>query len=53
MSLIRVRVPRVRDVKKNREVPLESYRLLQEPRNGDEGIMRQILSGPSCRNYEG
>ena len=50
---LRVRVPRVRDVIKNREVPLESYRLLQEPRNADEGVMRRILSGLSCRNYEG
>ena len=43
----------MRDVIKNREVPLESYRLLQEPRNADEGVMRRILSGLSCRNYEG
>jgi len=50
---LRVRVPRVRDVAKNREVSLESYRLLQEPRNADEGVMRRILSGLSCRNYEG
>jgi putative transposase len=50
---LRVRVPRIRDVVKNREVPLESYRLLQEPRNADEGVMRRILSGLSCRNYEG
>jgi putative transposase len=50
---LRVRVPRVRDVIKKREVPLESYRLLQEPRNADEGVMRRILSGLSCRNYEG
>jgi hypothetical protein len=33
---LRVRVPRVRDVVRNREVPLDSYRLLQEPRNADE-----------------
>lgn len=50
---LRVRVPRVRDVIKNREVPLESYRLLQEPRNADEEVMRRILSGLSCRDYEG
>lgn len=50
---LRVRVRRVRDVTKNREVPLESYRLLQEPRDADEGGMRRILSGLSCRNYEG
>jgi len=50
---LRLRVPRVRDLTKNKEVPLESYRLLQEPRNADEGVMRRILSGLSCRNYEG
>ena len=50
---LRVRVPRVRDVTKNREVSLESYRLLQEPRNADEGVMRRILSGLSCCNYKG
>jgi len=50
---LRIRVPRVRDVTKNREVALESYRLLQEPRAADEGVMRRILSGLSCRNYEG
>ena len=50
---LRVRVPRIRDVVENREVPLESYRLLQEPRNADEGVMRRILSGLSCCNYKG
>jgi putative transposase len=50
---LRIRVPRVRDVTRNKEVALESYRLLQEPRAADEGVMRRILSGLSCRNYEG
>src|SRR5512139_1265696 len=35
------KVPRVRNVLKNAEVPLESYRLLHKPRNGDEGVMRK------------
>ena len=49
---LRIRVPRVRDVRRKREVSLESYRLLQKPRNGDEGVMRKILYGLSCHNYE-
>jgi hypothetical protein len=48
-----VRVPRVRDVTKNKEVPLESYRLLQEPGAAEEEVMRRILCGLSCRNDEG
>ncbi len=47
-----ISVPRVRNVVKKEEVPLESYRLLQEPRNADEGVMRRIVLGLSCRNYE-
>jgi len=37
------RIPRVRNVLENNEVPLESYRLLQKPPNGDEGVMRKSL----------
>ncbi len=33
-------VPRVRSVVKNEEVGLETYQLLQPPRNADEGVMR-------------
>jgi putative transposase len=49
---VQTRVPRVRNVAENKEVPLESYRLLQKPRNGDEGVMRRVLYGLSCRKYE-
>jgi len=49
---VRTKVPRVRNVLENAEVPLESYRLLQKPRNGDEGVMRRLLFGLSCRKYE-
>lgn len=48
-----VSVPRVRNVLNNEEVSLQSYQLLQQPRNTDEGVMRRILLGLSCRNYEG
>ncbi len=37
-----ISVPRVRNVVKKEEVPLESYRLLQEPRNSDEGVLRRF-----------
>lgn len=49
---IRTLVPRVRNSRKNKEVPLRTYELLQSPRNADEGILRRILSGLSCHNYE-
>ena len=45
-------MPRVRNVAENREVPLVTYHLLQRPRNADEGVLRRIVSGLSCRNYE-
>ena len=34
------------------EIPFESYRKLQEPRPHDERMLRRILYGLSCRNYE-
>jgi transposase-like protein len=33
-------------------VPLETYQLLQIPRNADEGVLKRILKGLSCRSYE-
>ena len=45
-------VPRVRDVLNNREVSLRGLELLQEPRNADEGVLRRILLGLSCRDYQ-
>ena len=45
-------VPRVRDQQGGKEIRLRSYQRLQEPRNGDEGVLKRILHGLSCRNYE-
>jgi putative transposase len=45
-------VPRVRDRREEREVRLKSYERLQEPRGADEGVLRRILHGLSCRRYE-
>lgn len=47
-----VEVPRVRDQRERKEVLLRSYERLQEPRNGDEGVLKRILHGLSCRSYE-
>lgn len=46
-----VRVPRVRDRRLGVEVPLESYRRLQQPREAEEGMLRRVLYGLSCRDY--
>jgi len=46
-----VPVPRVRDRQADAEVPLQTYARLQQPRAADEGVMRRILYGLSCRDY--
>ena len=46
----RVRVPRVRD-REGWEVPLESWSALRDTREPDEGLLRRVLYGLSCRNY--
>jgi hypothetical protein len=47
-----IEVPRVRNQQEDKEIRLRSYERLQEPRNGDEGVLRRILHGLSCRSYE-
>lgn len=47
-----LRVPRVRDRGRNVEVPLATYQRLQQPRHADEGVLRRVLAGLSCREYE-
>lgn len=46
-----IQVPRVRDHGRNQEVPLATYQHLQVPRGADEGVLRRILAGLSCREY--
>lgn len=46
-----VLVPRVRNREAAVEVPLQHYQRLQEPRAADEGVLRRILYGLSCRDY--
>jgi hypothetical protein len=46
-----IQVPRVRNRQAGVEVPLQSYHRLQQPRAADEGRLRRILYGLSCRDY--
>lgn len=45
-------VPRVRDRQASTEVPLATYARLQQPRAADDGVLRRILYGLSCRDYQ-
>ncbi|MDZ7301152.1 MAG: transposase [candidate division KSB1 bacterium] len=47
-----LRVPRVRDVERNCEIPLASYHQLQRPRATEEQLFVRIIRGLSCQNYE-
>ncbi len=47
-----VEVPRVRDVVRGTEVPLEAYQALQTPRQMDQGLLLRVLKGLATRNYE-
>lgn len=47
-----IMVPRVRDQGEGKEVRLRSYEQLQVSRDRDEGVLRRILCGLSCRSYE-
>jgi transposase-like protein len=49
---VKVEVPRVRNRETNREVELPSYKSLQTPHNSDLTLLKKILHGISCRNYE-
>ena len=42
---------RVRDRRKDKEVELTGYKGLQEPHHIDEGLLKKILLGLSCRRY--
>lgn len=43
---------RVRDLPRNRELPLPTYQRFQHPRAADLGLFRKVLVGLSCRDYE-
>lgn len=48
----RVKVPRLRNVEKNLEIPLKTYAAIQNPRRMDEGLMKKVLLGLSEERYE-
>ncbi len=48
---LRIQRPRVRNRQTHQEVPLRTYAHLQQPRAADEGVLRRILHGLSCREY--
>jgi transposase-like protein len=47
-----IRVPRVRDRRRQQEMSLATYTTLQTPRGHDVGLFRRVLGGLSCREYE-
>ena len=49
---VKINVPRVRDVKRNREVPLKSYERLQNPAHVDEMALHRVINGISQGKYE-
>jgi len=46
-----IAVPRVRDRRRQIELPLASYAGLQQPRTLDEGLFRRVLGGIACGDY--
>jgi len=46
-----IKIPRVRDVDLNQEVPLETYGRLQSPFDDDKGALRRLLHGLSTHKY--
>jgi len=47
-----IRVPRVRDVAAQREVPLASYQALQSPQHIEARALARVINGISMRKYE-
>lgn len=48
---IPIEVPRVRDRRRNQEVPLPTYARFQAPRALDTGLLHKVLGGLSTREY--
>ena len=47
-----IQVPRVRDRAAGQDMPLATYQHFQTPRALDVGLVRRVLGGLSCREYE-
>jgi len=50
---VKIKRPRVRHAKGGGEVPLSRYRLLQQRESLGQTVLRRVLRGVSCRDYEG
>lgn len=48
---IPITLQRIRDTVKGKEVSLSTYERFQQPSSLDEGLLRRVLHGLSCRNY--
>lgn len=48
---LRIQRPRVRNRHTRQEVSLQTYAQLQQPRAADDGVLRRLLHGLSCREY--
>jgi len=48
---VKVRVPRIRNRKTDKEVILSNYRKLQEPLEDDRNLLVKVLNGLSCHKY--
>ncbi|MCD4779223.1 MAG: transposase [Candidatus Omnitrophica bacterium] len=46
-----IKVPRVRNLQANKEVPLNTYQRLQQPFNDNSDVMRRLLHGLSTHKY--
>ncbi|MGK5089977.1 transposase [Bdellovibrionota bacterium FG-2] len=49
---LRINVPRVRNMRTGKEVPLQSYRRLQDPGHLDELALARVINGISQGKYE-
>ncbi|MGH9195536.1 MAG: IS256 family transposase, partial [Acidimicrobiia bacterium] len=50
---MRIRRPRVRSGRDGKEIPLELYGMAQREEAMPEAVLRRMVRGVSCRNYEG
>jgi len=46
-----VEIPRVRNKRRNAEIPLETYQKLQQPYQADEQVFKKLLNGLSTHKY--
>ena len=49
---VSVKVPRIRNMKTKKEVPLQNYQALQSPKIIDDLVMKRVINGLSTRKYQ-